>query len=137
VSISGASPGVLAANFWGHSISSWSGLPLPHAWMGTQCTFYTNMLAAVFTRTDAQGNATIRLLQLPNDPRLGGLTAFSQWGVIEAPQAAPPLTLTGYARFVVGRPPASFYDSIGALSGSPTGVKGIDHFVVLATGLEF
>ena len=74
---------------------------------------------------------------IPNDPTLGGLAAYTQWGIIEAQNASPPLTLTSAAKFIIGRPSSSYYDSVATLSGSGSGVKAPTLYSVLVTRLTF
>jgi hypothetical protein len=103
-------------------------------WPGTACRIYTNLLADVRQLVDATGQASLQV-KLPDTPTVIGLAAFAQWGVIEAPSASKPLTLTGAARLVVGRPATSTYDSVATGSGAPTGVKALNAFAVLASRL--
>jgi hypothetical protein len=135
--LAGATPNSTAANFWGHSTTLWNNVPLPIAWMGTNCLIYTNpLIGPFFTKVDVNGQASVSY-PIPNKPGLGGLTLHSQWGVVEASTAWPPLTLTNAATFIVGQPSTSFYDSVATLSGSGTGVKPTGGWSVVVTRLTY
>lgn len=130
-----APPGAIAAAWFGNRTDEWSGVPLPFTFPSSACTIYTNNMVGVLLPVFADGATALLSVPLPADSIVNGLTAYSQWGVLE-PFAYPPITTTRALALTAAAAPSVWFDTIANLDGSATGLRFPDSYAAPVVQLE-